>query len=55
MLDKIVALFHPEMAPLVNTLISLLSFFTEDYIKDKDARNAAIDAVIEILQQQKDK
>lgn len=33
----------------------ILSLFSADYMNDKNAKNAAIDAVIEILQQHKDK
>lgn len=33
----------------------IVSLFEKEYLNDKDAKNAAIDAVIEILQQHKDK
>lgn len=38
---------------VVNDLWVLVSHFEQDYFKDKDARNAAIDALCEILQSHK--
>jgi hypothetical protein len=44
-----------QFRQVTDNLESLLSHFEEDYIKDKDAKNAAISAVIEILEAHKDK
>lgn len=40
---------------IINLLVEMISLVEEEYVKDKDARNAAIDALIEILQEHKDK
>jgi hypothetical protein len=38
---------------IMTTLGDLLAHFEDDYVKDQNARNAAIDAIIEILQKEK--
>lgn len=40
---------------VVKAVASLVEIFESQYSQDKDAKNAAIDAVIAILQQQKHK
>ena len=57
MLEKLISLFSKEVslthsAALLNFAHQLIQFFTTN-IQDESARNAAIDAFIEILQQQK--
>jgi len=44
----------PYMASLLTDLGTLVAHFEADYFKDKDAKNAAIDAICEVLQQHKD-
>jgi hypothetical protein len=58
MFDKLFAFFKDEvslahMGSLLSTVEALLQHFGTDYIKDGNAYNAAIDAVIEVLQSQK--
>ncbi len=60
MLDKISNLFKSEfqmghMAVLMNHIANVVNIFRVDFMKDGDSKNAAIDAVCELLQQQKDK
>ena len=38
---------------IINLLAEMMSLVEEEYVKDKDAKNAAIDALIEILQAHK--
>lgn len=40
---------------VADNIEDILTVFEEDYLKDKNAKNAAIDAVIQILEQHKDK
>nr|CAB4126374.1 hypothetical protein UFOVP88_30 [uncultured Caudovirales phage] len=42
------------MSRIMNDAATLMHNFQLDYFKDKDAKNAAIDAMCEILQQHKD-
>lgn len=44
-----------HMSEILQSITDILEHFEADYLKDKDAKNAAIDAVIEILQEHKDK
>lgn len=60
MLDKISTLFKKEyqlghMAALMNHVANMVGIFRSDFMKDGDAKNAAIDALCELLQQHKDK
>lgn len=60
MFDKLFDLFLPEnrmiaMYNLASSLRSLINLFDEEYLKDKDSKNAAIDAIIAILEKHKDK
>ncbi len=43
-----------NLSNVVESITDLLSYFSKEYIKDKDAKNAAIDALIEILKSHKD-
>jgi|HubBroStandDraft_2_1064218.scaffolds.fasta_scaffold00031_50 hypothetical protein len=60
MFDTIFKLFNKEKsfegirraAGLVEDLVEL---FEEEYLKDKNTKNAAIDAVIQMLEEHKDK
>lgn len=59
MLDKISSLFKAEfqmghMAALMNHMANVVNIFRIDFMKDGDSKNAAIDALCELLQQQKD-
>lgn len=42
------------MSNIIIDMRGLVSHFEQDYFVDKNAKNAAIDAIIEILQQHKD-
>lgn len=60
MLNALFALFEKSnalnsVANIVIQIHELLQHFETDSIKDKDGKNAAIDAVCEILQAHKDK
>ncbi len=60
MLDALMVLFKKEtsfegISKAINLIAELVSLFESDYLKDKDAKNAAIDAVIQLLEQHKDK
>jgi len=60
MFDQIATQFKDEfklghMAALINHLANVINIFRADFMKDGDAKNAAIDAVCEMLQNQKDK
>ena len=44
----------PEMESIMSAVKELTSHFTEDYFKDQNAVNAAIDAVCQLLQDHKD-
>lgn len=60
MLDKIFNLFKADFqlghtAALMNHIANIVNIFRVDFMKDSDAKNAAIDALCELLQQQKDK
>lgn len=50
-LKEEVSLAH--MGSILTTVEQLLSHFGEDYLKDGNAFNAAIDSVIEVLNSQK--
>lgn len=59
MLDNIVNMFKKELqlghtAALINHVANIVNIFRADFLKDADSKNAAIDAVCELLQQQKD-
>jgi len=59
MLDTLASLFKTEhlLGRLQDVFYStekIIGTFQEDYLKDKNAKNAAIDCVIHLLQQQKD-
>ncbi len=59
MLDLIHSLFKKEfqlghMAALMNHIANIAAICKTDYLKDGDAKNAAIDAVCAVLQAQKD-
>lgn len=43
-----------EMKFILHSISCVINIFEEDYFKDHNAKNAAIDAVCEILQQHKD-
>lgn len=55
MFNKLFAAFghYAPFGHAVELLNNLLDHFECDYIKDKNSKDAAIDAVIEILQQHK--
>lgn len=61
MLDAIFSAIKSEinglshMSDIMKSISDLLEHFEEDYVKDGNARNAAIDAVIQILQNHKSK
>jgi hypothetical protein len=60
MLDTIFNLFKEEFklghtAALMNHLANIANIFRVDFMKDGDAKNAAIDALCDLLQAQKDK
>lgn len=44
-----------HIANITSYLYSILNIFEVEFQKDKDARNAAIDCIIDILKQHKDK
>ena len=59
MLDKIKALFkegleYTHTAGLIQQIANLVNIVNGQYMKDADGKNAAIDAVCEILQSHKD-
>jgi hypothetical protein len=59
MLDALKALFLKEtslgaMGHIFSTVEELLVIVGEDYLKDKSTKNAAIDAICQLLQQHKD-
>lgn len=43
------------MSVVVTNILSLITLFEKEFAQDKDAKNAAIDSIIEILQAHKDK
>jgi hypothetical protein len=43
-----------KIAQHTNAILSLIQFFEAEYAQDKDAKKAAIDSVIQILQHYKD-
>lgn len=58
MLDTLFNLFKQEVSlsnieSLVSDLESIIALFNEEYLKDKNTRNAAIDCVIQILEKHK--
>lgn len=57
MLDKILAIFKndlPKMSSFMHAFQSLVSHFEDDLVQDNgDAKRAAIDAVIQLLEGQK--
>ena len=57
MLDKLFAQCQSltHFSRLISNLEDVTSMLSADYLKDKDMKNAAIDAIIEILQAHKDK
>jgi hypothetical protein len=60
MLDKIKELFKEELqythtAGLLQQMANILNIVHAQYMKDADGKNAAIDAICEILQSHKDK
>jgi hypothetical protein len=60
MFDTIFALFKKDcafkgVADASSLIVELVELFGEDYMKDKNAKNAAIDAVIKMLEEHKDK
>lgn len=59
MFDALFDLFKPHLSlrhlqEILGLLDTLIDMFEEDYLKDQNAKNAAIDAVVEILQKYKD-
>jgi hypothetical protein len=59
MLDKIKALFkegleYTHTAGLLQQIANLLNIVNAQYMKDIDGKNAAIDAICELLQSHKD-
>lgn len=60
MLQNLVTAFKDDigishLSSTIHAISELMDHFSEDYFNEKSSRNAAIDAVIEILQQCKDK
>ena len=59
MLDKLFALFKTiplsHMSGICSAIHFMMDLFAKEFSEDKDARNAAIDSVIEILNSYKDK
>lgn len=60
MLDKIKSLFkegleYTHTAGILQQISTLVNIVHVQYMKDADAKNAAIDAICEILQSHKDK
>ena len=58
MLDKIMAAFKngadvTHMTSFMNAVNQVMAHFQADYVKDGNARDAAIDALVELLQNQK--
>lgn len=59
MLDQIFSLFKKQyqlghMSALMGHISNVINIFHQDFLKDADAKNAAIDALCELLQQHKD-
>jgi hypothetical protein len=59
MLDKIKALFkegleYTHTAGLLQQIANIVNIVNVQYMKDSDGKNAAIDAICEILQSHKD-
>jgi hypothetical protein len=59
MLENLKDLFKKEfqlshVAALLNQVHQLVSVFRADFMKDKDSKNAAIDTLCQLLQEQKD-
>lgn len=59
MLDKLFLLMQKDEAltavkDIIINLEDIVEKFTDSYLKDKDTKNAAIDAVIAILETHKD-
>jgi hypothetical protein len=44
-----------EMVSIIHGIKQFTEYFNQDYFADKDAKNAAIDAICQILQEHKDK
>jgi len=60
MLDKIKALFkegleYTHTAGILQQIANIVNIVHAQYMKDYDSKNAAIDAICEILQSHKDK
>lgn len=60
MFDKIFHALHDEiayehMSIIMDLLKEVLEAVGQDYLKDKDKKNAVIDALCEVLQHHKDK
>lgn len=60
MFNALFALFNKKVAltnvaNISSRIEDILELFTAEYMQDKNAKNAAIDAVISILQEHKDK
>lgn len=60
MLDTLKALWNPEeslsrIGGVISALLDILSHFEEDKLKEGSSRDAAIDIIIQILQQEKTK
>jgi len=57
MLDNLMKMFKEpkmqSMRDLLRTLGELFEYFGEDYLKDPSLKNAAIDAVIQLLENEK--
>jgi len=44
-----------HMSSIMSTIASLATYFSDDYVKDASSRNAAIDAICQLLQTYKTK
>jgi len=59
MLDKLLSFIHPQFGldhfvSLISSISGVAAHLNQDYLKDKNSKNAAIDTIIEILQTYKD-
>jgi hypothetical protein len=45
---------YGHFSTIIENLGKIIDYFDQDYMKDKSARNAALDALCEFLQKQKE-
>lgn len=60
MIDTLLALWKKEIglahaSDLLHHIGSIMELFTDEYMKDQNAKNAAIDSLIKLLEDQKTK